>query len=238
MKMNNLYIFVILSYLQSVTFVTCGESDAMHIRSLRSSVFYKVVNYLTDKTHRNEVKVNSFNMSNELYYMHMFMASKIAEDTLSTVSTSNDNVESNVTGASLVLPMKKLDDMFAPTPISNVLDFVRSCYSQIAATKSNRTYIFIMKYADDEKINYELIKTTTEKFLRHTPKYSNLLLWEKRSNSDKLTNSLKYQRMACRNTTELNGMCDWNRLGLPANYAKNLCLYKLTHTQRFRNSPY
>ncbi|KAH8853917.1 hypothetical protein KSF78_0001530 [Schistosoma japonicum] len=103
------------------------------------------------------------------------------------VSTSNDNVESNVTGVSLVLPMKKLDNMHAPTPISNILDFVRSCYSQAASSKLYLTYILIMKHADNEKINYELIKTTTEKFLRETSKQFILILWEKRSNSVSLT---------------------------------------------------
>ncbi|KAH8853915.1 hypothetical protein KSF78_0001528 [Schistosoma japonicum] len=238
MKMKNLFIFAILSYLQSVMFVTCDESDAMHIRSLQSSIFYRVVNYLTEKTQRVSAEVRYLQMAYEFYYMHLHFTFNSAEKMISTVSTSDDNVESNVTGANMVMLMKKLDDIYAPALISHTVNFFRECSAAVVEKKVYMTYISIMRYADNEEINYELIETTTEKFLRHTPKYSNLLLWEKRSNSDKLTNSLKYQRMACGNTTELNGMCDWRRLGLSANDAGNQCLYRFLNIQYYQSSPY
>ncbi|VDP99272.1 unnamed protein product [Trichobilharzia regenti] len=111
------------------------------------------------------------------------MAFRSADSQLSTVSFRGDGPDSEVNGVNLVLAFRKLDYMYAPHPITFILDFVRGCYNSIAGEHRNNTFISIMRYGDDETITRGLISATSERFLRHKTLGSHHYLWEKRSTS-------------------------------------------------------
>ncbi|XP_018648479.1 hypothetical protein Smp_173630 [Schistosoma mansoni] len=211
----------------NVMFITCSQESKTLILPLRSVVYYKAVEFLTNKTYTNEVKVKLLPLSYESYYTHMYMAFKDADENISIVSLIGKTVESNISGVNLVLPMKKLDDMYAPYFISNVLNFVRKCYQKHSKNMVNTTYISIMRHADSVKTGREIIKSSSEHFKRHTPSGSLYLLWEMKSNSDRFLKSLNYRLLACGNNNDQIGLCDWRKIGLPSTEANDQCLYAL-----------
>ncbi|CAI2724897.1 unnamed protein product [Schistosoma spindalis] len=225
--MKNLYLFILFNCLQVVMFITCNQGNKTFILPLRSIINYKAVEYLTNRTYSNEVKVKFLPLSYESYYTHMYMAFKDADKNISTVSLVGKNVESNVSGANLVLPLKKLGEMYAPYFIANVLDFVRECYQKYAGIRVNTTYISIMRSADSLKIGHDIIKSSSEHFIRHTPSGSLYLLWDVKPNSDKFLKSLNYKLLACGNNDDQIGLCDWRKIGLSSTAATDQCLYGL-----------
>ncbi|CAH8452787.1 unnamed protein product [Schistosoma turkestanicum] len=229
-KMKILYWLIAFNCLQNVLFIACEQQDRLFIFPLQSIISYKAVEFLTNKSYEMEKKVNFLPLPYASYYTHLYMAFKAASKKLSLVSLIDNKTESNVNGANLVLPLKKLEDMYAPNPISNVLDFVRACYRKVAGDKINNTYISTMRYANTEKINEEIIKFTQRQFKDLTPKGSLHLLWEKKSQSDQLLRSFDYNSVACGNSDDQDGLCDWKNIGMPQQDASDQCLYKLENT--------
>ncbi|CAH8457638.1 unnamed protein product [Schistosoma curassoni] len=229
--MKSLYLFVLFNCLLNIMFITCNQRNETFILPLHSTIYYKAVEYLTNNTYSNEVKVKFLPLTYASYYTHMYMAFKDADKIISTVSLVGKSVESNISGVNLVLPMKKLGDMYAPYFISNVLDFVRQCYQHHAGNKVDTTYISIMRSADSVEIGHDIIKSSSEHFKRHTPSGSLYLLWDVKSNSDKFLKSLNYKLLACGNNDNQIGLCDWRKIGLSSTAASDQCLYGLDNTK-------
>nr|CAH8830920.1 unnamed protein product [Trichobilharzia regenti] len=122
--------------------------------------------------------------------------------------------------------------MYAPHPITFILDFVRGCYNSIAGEHRNNTFISIMRYGDDETITRGLISATSERFLRHKTLGSHHYLWEKRSTSNSFLESKRYVQLTNISDGESRqSACDWGRVGLAREFADDQTLYGL-HNQR------
>ncbi|CAH8456558.1 unnamed protein product [Heterobilharzia americana] len=189
--MKCLCIVLLFIHLKSVMLDSNNQDDENNIQPLSSAVLYKAVNYLSKQTYEKEVKVNFLSIPYNVYYTHIYMAFQSADRQLSTVSLNGSTFDSEVNGVNLVLPLNKLDDMYAPYPISSVLDFVRGCYQWVADKHWNNSYISIMRYSHSENINFELIESTSKQFFNHAKPGSYHFIWERQSKSVSIRNAVK-----------------------------------------------
>ncbi|CAH8456575.1 unnamed protein product [Heterobilharzia americana] len=98
------------------------------IKTITSVPLYRIVGYFTNRTEETEAKVHDLQIPHAMYYTHIYLAWKSADQLMSSITLESDGPDGKLNGANLVLSTSRLGDMYAPGLITPVLDFVTKCY--------------------------------------------------------------------------------------------------------------
>uniref|UniRef100_A0A5K4F2M1 N-acetyltransferase domain-containing protein n=2 Tax=Schistosoma mansoni TaxID=6183 RepID=A0A5K4F2M1_SCHMA len=201
------------------------------IKTITSAPLYRIVSYFTNLTEEGEAKVHDLDIPHSMYYTHIYLAWKSADQLMSSITLQADDSESKLNGANLVLSTSKLGDMYAPGRITSVLDFVTKCYEwakpNTPPIPSSSAFISTLRVSATNEINRALIKYTAEQFLRATTHGSYHYVWERNSKMKKFMEKLNYEQVICGGTESFYNPCDWTLMGLEPKKAKEQCLYRL-----------
>ncbi|KAK4472374.1 hypothetical protein MN116_003633 [Schistosoma mekongi] len=210
------------------------SNESFVIKTITSVPLYRIVSYFTNRTEESEAKVHDLNIPYSMYYTHMYLAWKSADQLLSSVTLNADNLKSRLNGANLVLSTSKLSDMYAPGMITPVLDFVTKCYEWAKPVTVRIPYgsafISTLRVASTPEINRALIAYTAEQFLRATIRGSYHFVWEANLVMKEFMKELNYEQVVCGGLSSYNP-CDWTLMGLTQEKAKEQCLYRLINTK-------
>ncbi|CAH8454623.1 unnamed protein product [Schistosoma mattheei] len=177
------------------------------IKTMTSAPLYRIVSYFTNRTEESEAKVHDLQIPYSMYYTHIYLAWKSADQLLSSITLQSDNSESKLNGANLVLSTSKLGDMYAPA------------------------YVSTLRVASKDEINRALIKYTVEQFLRATTYGSYHFVWETNSKMKEFMKELNYEQITCGGNHSFYNPCDWTLMGLKPEIAKEQCLYRIINNK-------
>lgn len=100
------------------------------------------------------------------------------------VALTNDESSPFILGANMVYSIARLDSMYAPSMIGQVLDFVLPCYAAarppISGNSETRSLVSTLRPSSSVQVNEALIERTTELIKESSPIGSYHLVWENR----------------------------------------------------------
>ncbi|CAL8107613.1 unnamed protein product [Calicophoron daubneyi] len=208
-----------------------GSTPNVTVSSIWKVPFYQIVNYTTKNTERYDPKVHDLHIQHLTYYTHVFFSWMEADSDLSVVATYSDVSGQRIAGTNTVYNISKLSAMYAPDEITLVLNFVRRCYEHAkpASAESRNTpgYVSTLRAYDSDDINKLLVGETVRRFRLTSPPGSYHLAWETGAKMDNFMTSHNYTVHLCGNSVGPSNPCDWKLMGLPAEMADDLCLYRL-----------
>ncbi|KAA0185549.1 hypothetical protein FBUS_06022 [Fasciolopsis buskii] len=136
----------------------------------------------------------------------------------------------------MVYSIARLDSMYAPSMIGQVLDFVLPCYAAarppISGNSETRSLVSTLRPSSSVQVNEALIERTTELIKESSPIGSYHLVWENRDVMDDFLHRLGYELVFC-GTESVDKQCDWSKMGVPQSVAKSLCLYRWINHSTF-----
>ncbi|KAH8853920.1 hypothetical protein KSF78_0001532 [Schistosoma japonicum] len=215
-----------------------NQSKNFIIKTMTSVPLLRLVDYLSNQTQTNEMKVRNFSLPSNFLYTHVYFAWKEANQYMSPIALRTDGKSDNIVGANLVVPASVLKDMYAPGIIADILDFAINCYAwakPISNRKSSPTsstaYVSILRAADNLKVNRELIKETTKYFLMSSQPDAYHYVWETSSPEQaKFMASLKYTQIICGDKEVEINPCNWKQVGMDKTLSEQQCLYRIINT--------
>ncbi|KAK4472372.1 hypothetical protein MN116_003632 [Schistosoma mekongi] len=223
---------------REISNVSGNQSKSFIIKTMTSVPLLRLVDYLSNRTQTNEMKVRNFSLPSNFLYTHVYFAWKEANQYMSPIALRNDGKSDNIIGANLVIPASVLKDMYAPGIIADILDFAINCYAwakpisnQKSPPASSTAYVSILRAADNVKVNQELIKETTKYFLMSSQPDAYHYVWETSSPEQaKFMASLKYTQIVCGDKGVEINPCNWEQVGMDKTFSEQQCLYRIINT--------